>query len=66
MIEVGIPRTIAVIRVLYRAVATVVLIATPFAAAARDVKQRAREIVEVMQGKAAYRDLLTKASPRRS
>ena len=55
MTDVGISRPIgAVVRVLYRAIAAIVLFATPLAAAAQDVEQRAREIVEVMQGKATY------------
>ncbi len=40
-----------------RAIAALVLFATPLAAAAQDVEQRAREIVEVMQGEAIYTDV---------
>lgn len=40
-----------------RAIAALVLFVTPLAAAAQDVEQRAREIVEVMQGEAIYTDV---------
>lgn len=40
-----------------RALAALVLFATPFAAAAQDVEQRAREIVEVLQGEAIYTEV---------
>lgn len=46
-----------VARVLYRALAALVLFATPLAAAAQDVAQRAREIVAVMQGEAIYTEV---------
>src|SRR5688500_13828300 len=51
---VGISRAIGVVS---RAVATLVFFATPLAAAAQDVEQRARDIVEVMQGEAIYTDV---------
>lgn len=44
-----------------RALAALVLFATPFAAAAQDVEQRAREIVEVMQGEAIYTEVFDEA-----
>lgn len=42
---------------LRRAIAALVLFATPLAAAAQDVEQRANEIVAVMQGQAIYPDV---------
>jgi hypothetical protein len=58
MAKVEISRAIGgVVGVFCRVMATLVLFATPAAAAAQDVEQRAREIVEVMQGKAAYTDV---------
>ncbi len=42
---------------LYRALAAAVLLLTPIAAAAQDVEQRAREIVEVLHGEAVYTDV---------
>ena len=54
MTDVGISRAIGVA---LRAIAALVLFATPLAAAAQDVEQRASEIVEVMQGKAIYTDV---------
>lgn len=44
-----------------RALAALVLFATPFAAAAQDVEQRAREIVEVLQGEAIYTEVFDEA-----
>ena len=44
-----------------RAIAALVLFATPLAAAAQDIEQRAREIVEVMQGEAIYTDVFDQA-----
>ena len=62
MADVGISRAMwGWVEVLYRAVAALVLFATPFAASAQDVEQRARQIVEVMQGKAIYMDVFDEA-----
>lgn len=44
-----------------RALAALVLFATPLAATAQDVEQRAREIVEVLQGEAIYTDVFDEA-----
>jgi hypothetical protein len=45
------------IHAIYRAVAAIVVLTTPLAAAAQDVEQRAREIVEVMRGTAVYTEV---------
>jgi hypothetical protein len=56
--DVGTSRTIGgAVGVVYRAIAALVFFATSLAAAAQDVEQRAREIVEVMQGEAIYTDV---------
>src|SRR5688572_6034351 len=55
---VGISRAIGVVS---RAVAALVFFATPIAAAAQDVEQRARDIVEVMQGEAIYTDVFAES-----
>ncbi len=44
-----------------RAIAALVFLATPLAAAAQDVEQRAREIVEVLQGEAVYTEVFDEA-----
>ena len=54
MTDIGISSAIGVV---HRAIAALVFLATPLAAAAQDVEQRAREIVEVMQGEAIYTDV---------
>lgn len=54
MTDVRISRAIGVV---HRVIAALVLFATPLAAAAQDVEQRAREIVEVLQGKAIYTEV---------
>ena len=62
MTDVGISRAMGGwVKVLYRAVAALVLFATPFTASAQDVEQRARQIVEVMQEKAIYMDVFDEA-----
>src|SRR5688572_4375721 len=56
--DVGISRAIGGgVGVVHRAVAALVLSVTPLAASAQDVEQRARDIVEVMQGEAIYTDV---------
>ena len=54
MTDVGFYR---VIKVAIRGIAALALFATPLAAAAQDVEQRASDIVEVLQGEAIYTDV---------
>ena len=59
--DIRISRAIRAIGMVYRAIAAFVLFAVPLAAAAQDVEQRARDIVEVMQGEAIYTDVFDEA-----